>query len=134
MPAAKVGQRYIRGDSTCPVAPLHTVPLYMVVLEQKVEKVAESVSYPRHAGKIHPCAALPVNKLESETLQTWSEKAAFLERLPGKVILLRDEQISLLAQAYAIAAIFDTAQMHLYIRYQIMCHSVIPFVEIMVCW
>ena len=42
----------------------------MVVLEPKVEQVAESVPYSWHAGKAHPCAALPVNTLKNETLQT----------------------------------------------------------------
>ncbi len=72
MPTAKVGQQHIRDDNMCPAAPLHKVPIFMIVLEPKVEQVAESVPYSRHAGKTHPCAALPVSTLESETLQTWS--------------------------------------------------------------
>ncbi len=37
----------------------------MIVLEPKVEQMAESVPYSMHAGMIHPCAALPVNLLET---------------------------------------------------------------------
>ncbi len=91
----------------------------MIVLDPKVEQVAESVPYSRHAGKTHPCAALPVNTLE---------------RLLGKFFLVRDELMPLLLIIQVHAAISTTAQMRLYVRYQIMCHSVIPFVAIMVCW
>ncbi len=61
--------------------------MYTIVLELTVGQVAESMPCPMHAGKTHPCAALPVNTLACETLQTWSE------RLLGKGTPLRDEQM-----------------------------------------
>lgn len=51
----------------------------MIVLESKIEQVAESVPHSRHEGKTHPCAVLLVNMLEREALQTWSEKQPFLK-------------------------------------------------------